>query len=993
MYKKTKIGIALFIATILFAPIISFALSTYLPFQGGTGTGCIPTLGQVLIGDGSGKYDCQPASSLGIGAGSVTPAGSIQYASTIPSFFDSSSNFTYDSSSNLFTSLNGNFANTPFSTNFSFGGVNSIISATTDSGLSSISVGSDDFVVGQSIGDDGLGNGSAIDNDGEGAISAGGAQSGGKIILSGIGSIASGYSEGSDVFGNFSTLNSSNNGSFVSGEADGGASLNSTGLGSITSGQAIGDDGDGDISSLNSSGSGISVGYATNGAFITNSGASLVIGSTIGNTAPGSQMSYLSSEGDGNIDYGSSFDGAWINSENGQELTGGRAEGSDGSNISNITNNGLGSISIGYAHGGGYVQSSSDGSVSIGEAGNSDGEGHPSYIIAENEGAFAQGVAQSAGFIQSSGEGAFAHGISQGYTSDTPSQIYAGGPGSQAAGYAYFGTIQATGEGSFANGYANNGNSSISATNFGSFANGYAGAGSQILSSAVGALSFGQATNGGLLQSATQGSVSMGNVNGSGSIIESLGNASFSFGDVLDGSFIAGIGDGSFSTGYTSGESSIIASQNTGQGSLVFGKAISGGNLLNGADGSLVFGNTDNGGLINTPSTGTGGIAGGMADSGGHTIASGIASIALGYATDSGVIESNNNSSVAIGYTDGAAVTAGGVASFALGQDVVATGNNSYSLGKSLSTTGDNSFTIGTTSTTTADDAISIGYGLTNNTSGSIKIGNGFDEIVADSSGVVINGTDGYQVINTATKTLLASGGTTPRIEWEPGYLMYAGGTAIAYDFPDGIFKYSPTYGNGKFISISSSTAYDKSGNNVEGFDTRILYGTDGLTELGKWSGSVFEAPQGIKITDSSTAGQSWTATDSSGNGAWKDQLFAPGTCNVTGQTSTNSSVCTVVSPNDSLPHQYQIGGYLNISSISAGTVTVTYTFTDENNIGRTLTLFPMGLTSAAISTTGFVSFPTSTIRVKENTSITMTATFTGVSVAYDAGGNISKLF
>lgn len=109
-------------------------------------------------------------------------------------------------------------------------------------------------------------------------------------------------------------------------------------------------------------------------------------------------------------------------------------------------------------------------------------------------------------------------------------------------------------------------------------------------------------------------------------------------------------------------------------------------------------------------------------------------------------------------------------------------------------------------------------------------------------------------------------------------------------------------------------------------------------------------------------------------------------------QTATNSSVVTATSPNDGLNHSYQIGAYINVTSISAGTVTITYTFTDEANNSRTLTLFPMGLTSASISTAGFIAFPTSTIRVKANTAITMVATFTGVSISYDTGGSIARL-
>ena len=64
--KKLLIAICL---SLLF-PISAFALSTYLPYQGGTGTNCIPTQGQVLLGTSGGVYNCVATSSLGITSGS-----------------------------------------------------------------------------------------------------------------------------------------------------------------------------------------------------------------------------------------------------------------------------------------------------------------------------------------------------------------------------------------------------------------------------------------------------------------------------------------------------------------------------------------------------------------------------------------------------------------------------------------------------------------------------------------------------------------------------------------------------------------------------------------------------------------------------------------------------------------------------------------------------------------------------------------------------------
>lgn len=69
---------------LLFISVLAAALSvgalnayaTFIPFQGGTGTTCIPSYGQVLVGTSGGIYNCQATSTLGItggsGSGTVT---------------------------------------------------------------------------------------------------------------------------------------------------------------------------------------------------------------------------------------------------------------------------------------------------------------------------------------------------------------------------------------------------------------------------------------------------------------------------------------------------------------------------------------------------------------------------------------------------------------------------------------------------------------------------------------------------------------------------------------------------------------------------------------------------------------------------------------------------------------------------------------------------------------------------------------------------------
>lgn len=61
---------------ILFAlPEIALAASTFQPNQGGTGTICVPTIGQVLVGTSGGIYACQATSTLGITSGGSTSPG------------------------------------------------------------------------------------------------------------------------------------------------------------------------------------------------------------------------------------------------------------------------------------------------------------------------------------------------------------------------------------------------------------------------------------------------------------------------------------------------------------------------------------------------------------------------------------------------------------------------------------------------------------------------------------------------------------------------------------------------------------------------------------------------------------------------------------------------------------------------------------------------------------------------------------------------------
>ncbi len=117
-------------------------------------------------------------------------------------------------------------------------------------------------------------------------------------------------------------------------------------------------------------------------------------------------------------------------------------------------------------------------------------------------------------------------------------------------------------------------------------------------------------------------------------------------------------------------------------------------------------------------------------------------------------------------------------------------------------------------------------------------------------------------------------------------------------------------------------------------------------------------------------------------------------TADLTAQTAGVASVLAVTSPNDGSPHQYKIGVYANITAVTADVLVIQCLYTDENNAAQTVSFFPMGLTSANLSSVGAFAFPDTTIRVKANTAITVKANLTtGIgSISYDVGASIQQL-
>lgn len=211
------------------------------------------------------------------------------------------------------------------------------------------------------------------------------------------------------------------------------------------------------------------------------------------------------------------------------------------------------------------------------------------------------------------------------------------------------------------------------------------------------------------------------------------------------------------------------------------------------------------------------------------------------------------------------------------------------------------------------------------------------------------------------------------------------GGAATAYNFQDG-----------DTISIRNSNTgigqHVKFGNGGVG----IVADTAGATSLRVSDGGAGYGGllTGAITSDSLTASKPifTNASKVLVSGSYSiPQIVAR--ADLTGQTASNASVVTYTTPNDSAIHSFRVGGYVAITAISAGTLTVQMSFTDQNNTPQTLTYFAMGLTSSGLTTTGFTGFAAVDIRCKDNTAITFKTSFTGVSITYDVGGTIESLY
>lgn len=134
-------------------------------------------------------------------------------------------------------------------------------------------------------------------------------------------------------------------------------------------------------------------------------------------------------------------------------------------------------------------------------------------------------------------------------------------------------------------------------------------------------------------------------------------------------------------------------------------------------------------------------------------------------------------------------------------------------------------------------------------------------------------------------------------------------------------------------------------------------------------------------------------SVNTDGTTQYHDPINETEASDLTGQTAAVASLITVTVPDDGSAHQYLVGGYITVTAVSLNAITLAVDYTDETSTARTATFFGEGLTTAAVSTVGAFPFPPMTIRAKQNTTITIKTTVTGIgSETYDVGGWVLQL-
>lgn len=112
-----------------------------------------------------------------------------------------------------------------------------------------------------------------------------------------------------------------------------------------------------------------------------------------------------------------------------------------------------------------------------------------------------------------------------------------------------------------------------------------------------------------------------------------------------------------------------------------------------------------------------------------------------------------------------------------------------------------------------------------------------------------------------------------------------------------------------------------------------------------------------------------------------------------TGVVNVGTSLASSPSGGIAYDATYRVGGWVKVTSFTAGFINLLVGFTDETNTFQTITLVPVGGV-ANIAATGYYVFPTIDIRVKAGTQVITQTSNSGVGAlfTYDAGATITLL-
>lgn len=118
---------------------------------------------------------------------------------------------------------------------------------------------------------------------------------------------------------------------------------------------------------------------------------------------------------------------------------------------------------------------------------------------------------------------------------------------------------------------------------------------------------------------------------------------------------------------------------------------------------------------------------------------------------------------------------------------------------------------------------------------------------------------------------------------------------------------------------------------------------------------------------------------------------------NASADVTSQTGAVTVTSyavPGSGSFNTFRVGGYVTVNSVATDILQLQVTWTDETNTSRTQPFFPIGTTTANISSNGLAPLSPYDIRVKQGTTITIATTLvvgTG-SISYDAGSSIIQI-